>query len=549
MKSTLRKILFFVKFLEIRLRFVAILVVTALVVGYWDHVQNYYERWQRERHAHEHRPGETEAPSAAEEMEYFCPMHPFVVRDKKGKCPICGMDLVPRKKGAKTELPEGTLARVQVSPERIVQGGVEVEPVKYRLLANSLRAFGSVELDETRVSRIIARFPGRVEELKVDAVGLEVKKGDLLARLYSPKFLAASEEYAQAVGAWQRAMMDQKVSEESKTRAGDIAAFARQRLALAGFTAEQLDEIAEKGISSHYVTLFSPLAGTVLEKKVLLGDMVEEGSGLYTIADLSSLWIQAQVLEADIAAIKRGMPVEISTVSRPGEKFYGVVDFIYPTVNSENRSVKVRIVVANKEGKLRPGMYTVVEMKSPMGEFAELGDKEKAGMKMTGEKEKEAPPDGHDLYYCPMHPEVTSDKPGKCEKCGGMALVKKEPAPAAEEGQWVEGFTCPMHPDILRPNAGKCDLCGCAMDLKLYRAERVLSIRETAVIDTGARQIVYVESAPGIYDARAVTLGPRAGEYYRVIEGLKETDRVVARGAFLIDAESRLNAGTQAQSE
>src|SRR5258706_14434270 len=150
-KSGFKKFLFFLKFLEIRLRFVAVLLVTALVGGYWDTIQNYYERWTRSP--------EKDQKQASSDTEFFCPMHPFVVRDTFGKCPICSMDLVLRKKGAVVKLPAGVLTRVQVSPERIMQAGVQVEPVAYRLLSRTIRAYGVVETDETRIARVNARFP------------------------------------------------------------------------------------------------------------------------------------------------------------------------------------------------------------------------------------------------------------------------------------------------------------------------------------------------------------------------------------------------------
>ncbi len=620
-----RKILFFLKFLEIRLRFVLILLITALVVGYWDNIQNYYERWQRNRatpagHAHE---GET-AAQIQSEFEYTCAMHPFVVRDHPGKCPICGMDLIKRKKGAQVQLPEGTLARVQVSPERIMQAGVQIEPVAYRLLMRAVRTYGVIETDETRVAKIVARFPGRIDELMVNSVGLVVKKGEPLARIYSPKFLAATQEYLQAVKAERQANMDSQASADDKRRAGQLAEFARQRLLLAGFTTEQLNGIREQGKVSESVTLNSPLAGTVLEKNALPGQMVEEGSTLYTIADLSTVWVQALTIESDLSAVNVGMPVEVTSVSWPGEIFYGTVDFIYPTVDLQNRSVKVRVVVANPAGKLKPGMYVMAVMRSPVGRYgdadkvakdtkkdlpiteakmAEMGAGEKtnahAAMKMDSSApdlskqpskpvklptETQADADaflarlapGAEYYHCTMDPEVVSDKPGDCPKCG-MHLAKankeRKPEPQGHEGpagqgqgrpaagppvgqlvaaradqpsteQWAEGYSCEMHPDELSDKPGVCSICGCGMKLKKMRIERVPSIPESAVVDTGTRQIVYVESQPGVYDAREVKLGARAGAFYPVLSGLKLGDKIVARGSFLIDAEARLNPAT-----
>jgi len=578
-----KKLLFFLKLVEIRLRFVAILVVTALVVGYWDNIQNYYERWQR---AHGHAAQATSEHAAQGAYEYFCPMHPFVVREAPGNCPICGMDLVQRKRGAPTELPAGVLTRVQVSPERIMQAGVRVEPVAYRHLLHTVRSYATIEPDETRLAKIIARFPGRVDGLMVNATGAVVKKDEPLARIYSPRFLAAAQEYVQALAAQRTTEKDPQANAEAKRRAQEIAEFARRRLDLAGFTSDQLDAIAKSGKADERVTLYSPLAGTILEKNVLLGQMMEEGTTLYTIADLSTVWIQAQIIESDIEAVKVGMPVEVTTVSRPGEIFFGTVDFIYPTVDLETRSVRVRIVVANPDNKLRPGMYVTAVLRSPIGRYGEIGTpqepKPEAGAKpevksaagktasAPASKELKLPtttkaaaeaflaalPQGAEYYVCPMHPEVVSDKPDKCPKCG-MPLEKKtktemKPAVSVAEmpstERWIEGYTCAMHLDVFQPKGGICQVCGCGMETTKWRVERVLSIPEMSVIDTGNSKIVYVEALPGIYDAHAVTLGSRAGAYYPVLAGLGLGERIVARGSFLIDAEARLNPTTTTTS-
>ena len=570
-RSLPRRILFVVKFLDIRLRFILILVVTALVVGYWDHIQNYYERWQRNHQVQESAGGKETEP-AAQEIEYYCGMHPFVVRDRPGKCPICGMDLVQRKKGEPVTLPEGTLARVQVSPQRIMQGGIQVEPVLYRILTRTIRSYGVAEPAEGRLAKIVARFPGRVQDLMVDAVGIAVNKGDALARIYSPKYLAASQEYIRAVSNQQKGaeISNPDTAALEKTRAEQLAAAARRRLALAGFTEGQLDAIAESGKVSDTVTLYSPLSGTVIEKSILLGEAVEEGTPIFTVADLSSLWVQVKVLEADIAAVKMGMPVEITAVAWPGVIFYGNVDFIYPILDTESRSVKMRVTVANPDGKLKPGMFANAVIRAPIGEFAEDDATRKpAKTDHASKNEQVAPPSlpttvqedadkylaslasGGEYYQCSMDANVVSDKPGDCPLCG-MKLEKrqKESTPAAEGPDagsmepWTEGYACPMHPDELSDKPGICTTCNCGMKMVHWRVERVLSVPETAVIDTGEKKVVYVETAAGVYDARAVTLGARAGSYYPVIDGLTASQRIVTQGAFLIDAEARLNPAT-----
>lgn len=240
--SLVKRVFFFIRFLEIRLRFIAILVVTALLVGYWDHIENYYERWQRHRVSGGAADQGTKTQS---EFEYYCGMHPFVVRDTPGKCPICGMDLVQRKRGAPSTLPEGVFARVQVSPDRIMQAGVSVEPVLYRMLTRTVRSYGVVEPAETRVAEVIARFPGRVDELMVNATGLPIKKGEPLARIYSPRFLDGVQEYARALADQRRIDDNPNANPIEKQRAGNLVDAARKRLSLAGFTDSQLEEIAK----------------------------------------------------------------------------------------------------------------------------------------------------------------------------------------------------------------------------------------------------------------------------------------------------------------
>lgn len=624
----IKRVLFFIRFLEIRLRFIFILVATALLIGYWDHIQNYYERWQRHHSA---------APSdhleaVRGEFEYYCGMHPFVVRDAPGKCPICGMDLVQRKRGAAAMLPEGVFARVQVAPERIMQAGVTVEPVLYRMLSRTVRSYGVVEPAETRVAEVIARFPGRVEELMVNATGMPIKKGEPLARIYSPQFLQGAQEYLRAIENRRNIAKAEQADPLEMQRADSLVEAARKRLSLAGFTDQQLKEIAESSGGASSVTLYSPVTGTVMKKNAVVGQTVEEGTSLYSIADLATLWVQVQVIESEISAVHAGMPVEVSSVAWPGEIFYGTVDFFYPEVDPGSRSLKVRVAISNHEGKLKPGMYVNAVMRSPIGRYGSVEEMniEKAAKSATGgpvtlptldaphaaqflaglkdgakyytctmdppimsdkpgdcpicnmklvERQKgrtdlpamETPTSvalqtqtkddaakflsglagGAEYYTCSMHPEVVSDKEGTCPICN-MKLERRAKAKVQETGsiaaatagsydQWAEGFTCPMHLDSLSDTGGICTDCGCGMPKSKWRIERVVSVPESAVIDTGDNTMVYVESAPGLYDARGVTLGPRSGAYYPVLDGLVLGERIVTRGAFLIDAEARLN--------
>lgn len=557
-KGFWKRLWFWVKFLEIRLRFVALLVLTGIVVGYWENIQNHYERWQRERAGVAERIGHDADTAATATEEFFCPMHPFVVRSAKGKCPICGMDLARRKKGEATTLPEGVTARVQVSPERIMQSGVQVETVAMRNLVRTVRSYGAIEPDERLQQRLIARFPGRIDELKVRSVGEVVNAGDVLARIYSPEYYALANEYLISWRSWKKAQ-----GSEGEARAKAMMELPRRRLSLAGFSDERFREIETADAVDDRITLYAPTSGTVIERMVVEGDMVEAGSPLFTTVDLSRVWVQAQIIESESAAVKIGMPVEVTLTSYPGDIFRGVADFLYPTVSTETRTVKVRVEIPNPDGRLRPGMYAMVALRQPMGR-SEVIDASAMPSDIADPGTADAIPI---RYWCPMHPEVQSDVPAKCDKCGGMDLMKMTPEEYAQHGpramswhgdhettstlaasHWTYGWSCAMHPEELEAGPGVCTTCGCGMELMPTRTEAVLSIPEIAVIDTGTRKIVYTEFADGVFDAREVVLGPRVGEYYQVLDGLSAGQRIASRGAFLIDAEARLNPVSLAES-
>ena len=502
-KTTLRmkRIIFGLRFLEMRLRFVMVLIVTAFVVGYWSEIENFVERWQRGNINHS-----LEAADGAVVREiYSCPMHPFVIRHEPGKCPICGMDLVKQAAHA------GALraGEVQVSPQQIFQSDIKIESVGFRLLTRSVRSYAVVEPAEDRMRKIVARFPGRIETMQVNTVGSIVKEGEPLVTIYSPKFMSAIYEYLQVAG-------------KGSGPEGKLSEFSRERLLLAGLTEQQLANYERTRSVGRELTLFAPLSGTVLERNVLVGEVVDEGTVLYSLADLSQVWVQVLVPEHDAFGITEGMSVEVSSDARPGELFYGTVDFISPTVNPENRTVKIRVKVDNQRGELRPGTYVMANIRVPLGNVQVGAQKDKS----EGTSKD---------FTCPMHPEVRSATAGTCPICG-MNLIE---APKLL-GKKVVGYGCPMHPDELSPNPGVCEVCGCGMEKQYVEREMVLAVPEEAVIDTGTKKIVYVEKSPGLFQARDVVLGERVDNFYPVLSGISEGDQVAARGAFLIDAEVRI---------
>jgi membrane fusion protein, copper/silver efflux system len=415
-----------------------------------------------------------------------------------------------------------------------------------------VKTYGLIEPDERLQTRVIARFPGRLDVLHVRSAGETVKQGQPLAEIYSPEFYAAANEYLIAWRGVQRAGDAGPEGERAKSLLG----ISRQRLRLAGFTDEQFKEIETTGKVGDHITLYAPASGTVVERGVVEGEMLTDGTPLFTIVDFSRVWIQAQVIESEVGAIKPGMPAEVTLVAWPGEIFRGEVDFIYPTLTPESRTLKVRVVVDSPQGRLKPGMYATVAFHAPLGR-QELATAEE----VETHRQQSAAEAGKPKFWCPMHHEVQSETMIDCPKCG-MHLEEVPDDEWAEEleaggvkseislssdtltsgtAHWSYGWSCAMHPEELEPKPGVCTTCGCGMKLEPYRIEGVLTVPEQGVIDTGARKIVYTEATPGIYDAREVVLGARVGEWYQVLQGLEAGQRIVARGSFLIDAEARLN--------
>ncbi|MBX9790586.1 MAG: efflux RND transporter periplasmic adaptor subunit [Pirellulales bacterium] len=339
-----------------RLRFIAVLVAIGLVITQWDRLVQYYERWTRPAGA---------AGAASSDIEYFCPMHPTVIRDNpKDKCPICFMPLSKRKKGdAHTEaLPAGVVNRVQLSPYRVVLAGANTWKVDYQPLVKEIEAVGYIEFNERGERTVSARVAGRIDELFVSETGKFVDAGEKLAAIYSPELLSAV----------------QSLLISQRNRNEELLKSTRTKLELLGVDARQIDEILAHGRTDTHVSIYSPITGHVIKKKVREGQYVEEGQALYEIADLSSVWILAQIYEDDLAFLpleqshrhategsESDIPVIATTRGLPGEEFEGKLTFIYPHVDQDTRTVAVRFEVANPGHKLRPGMTATVTLRVP----------------------------------------------------------------------------------------------------------------------------------------------------------------------------------------
>lgn len=284
---------------------------------------------------------------------WTCSMHPQIRLPEPGQCPICGMDLIPLEAGSGG----GDAGRrtLTLSPAARAIAEVSVTPAERREVRTTLRVVGKLEADETRTREISAWVAGRIDRLSIDATGVAVRAGQDLFDLYSPELYSAQEELLQAIAASEA--MSHSGLESTRSSAVRTVNAARERLRLWGLTAKQIEAVEARGKPSDHVTITAPMSGIVMHKAAVEGTYVKEGQHVYAIADLSMLWLQLDVYEADLAWVKVGDPVEFETDAYRGETFPGQVTFIDPVLDERSRSVKVRVNVENPHGRLKPGMF------------------------------------------------------------------------------------------------------------------------------------------------------------------------------------------------
>jgi len=422
-------------------------------------------------------------------QKWYCSMDPQIIRNGPGKCPICGMDLIPMPSDSAIGVGPGEFV---VSEEAAKLMEIETSVVQRKFVTNLVRMVGKIDYDETRIKNITAWVPGRIDRLYVDFTGITVSKGDHMVRLYSPELISAQAELLQAI----KAAGNIKTGTSDLVQKSTLATLeaAREKLRLLGLGAKQIENIENSGEPQTHITINSPIGGIVVHKNATEGMYVETGTPIYTIADLSRLWVKLDAYETDLPWIRYGQAVEFTTQAYPGEVFKGIISFIDPVLNAKTRTVKVRVNVDNKEGKLKPEMFVKAVVRSSV-----VG---------TGKV---------------MAPEMA--------------------------GKWI----CPMHPDVVKDIKGNCDICG--MDLvtteslgyvKADIADRApLIIPASAPLITGKRAVVYVQlpdKEEPTYQGREIVLGPRAGDYYIVESGLQKGQVVVTNGNFKIDSAMQIQA-------
>ena len=412
-----------------------------------------------------------------EDKRYICPMMCTPPSTEPGRCPVCAMELVEATGGGGGD---GISVTIESSARRLV--GIQTAMSKMGEVNRTIRTIGSIDFDESRLSTISAYIDGRLEKMYANYAGVKVNEGDDLALIYSPQLYTAQTEFITSMNS------DGKIG-RFQISGGDLNKMARENLAELGMTQSQIDQLGKSGKPMSRIRIKSPQSGTVIEKSAVEGDYVKTGHKLYRVADLSSVWLMLDLFPDDASAVRFGQQVEAEIQSMPGEVFTGRVAFIDPTVNPKTRTVRVRVEIMNFDGKLRPGDYATARVTVPAIPMDQVYDPALANK-----------------FISPMHPQVIRDEPGKCPLCD-MDLVSTSQLGFAAE-------PLPM--------------------------QQVVTVPRDAVLLAGENSVIYVETEPGRFEIRRVTVGPMNRKEAVIVEGLSAGETVATGGNFLIDSQMQL---------
>ena len=292
-------------------------------------------------------------PGAPSDVAYYtCSMHPSVRSDTPGTCPICAMDLTPV---SREEIETGTIL---VDARRRQLIGVKTGVARRQTLVQTIQTVGQVRYDETRLADVSLKFRGWIGEIFADYTGKFVEAGTPLFTIYSPELLSAQDEYLESL----------HQSRHNPERGSALLEAARSRLLLWDLKQPQLEALTERNRPAEYVPILSPLSGTIIVKNAVKGSAVSPGQLLYRIADLSAVWIEAQIYEYEVPLAKVGQTAEISLSYLPDRRFRAKVSYIYPYLDAGSRTARIRIEAPNPHGALKPEMYANVEIQVPLGE-------------------------------------------------------------------------------------------------------------------------------------------------------------------------------------
>ena len=406
--------------------------------------------------------------TAGEKTLYTCSMHPQIIQDHPGECPVCGMKLVSLRKDAsaaaqgkqagdreikyyKSSMLLGEISQtprkdsmgmdmvpvyegedesqtINVDPVTVQKMGVRTAPVTKGPLHRVIRTVGSIDYNETALADVTTKFRGWIENLYVDSTGKEVHKGEPLFDIYSPELYSAQNEYILAL---------------NQSGSGSLRSSARQKLKLFDISEDQIAELEKTRQPQRTLRVNAPINGVVVEKMAVKGQMIDAGMKLYRLADLGIVWVQSQIYEQDLALLQVGQEAEVSLSYLPDRKFRGRITYIYPTMDEKTRTAKVRMEFHNPGFFLKPGMFATVE----------------------------------------IHAE-------------------------------------------LDPQA--------------------LLVPDTTILRSGDSNTVFVALGDGKFEPRTVTLGPRGeNDEVQVLSGVKQGERVVTSGQFMLDSESQLREAIQ----
>jgi Cu(I)/Ag(I) efflux system membrane fusion protein/cobalt-zinc-cadmium efflux system membrane fusion protein len=311
--------------------------------------------------------GNGDAATAADPAErqaqtlYTCPMHPEVIEPEPGDCPICHMALVP----VERDPSGGASGVIEIDPVQVQNIGVVSEAARVGEIARSSRTVGILDFDAARVSWVNTKYGGWIEKVHVTYVGQEVAEGDPLFEIYSPELVATQEEYLRSLDYRQSLAGSDRA--EAREQAESLVRAARERLSYWDIGEEQIRQLETDGRAQRRLTVRSPAEGIVVEimDDSLEGMAVEPGMDLYKIADLSRVWVHADVYESDLSWVREGQRATVFFPQDADRTARGEVLFLYPQLSAETRTLKVCISLPNPDLRLRPGMYADVVIHGP----------------------------------------------------------------------------------------------------------------------------------------------------------------------------------------
>lgn len=327
----------------------AIIIATSLIVGFG------VGSWLLD-------PSGGDAHEHEQATVYRCPMHPTVVADRPGSCLVCGMDLVADRAEPASVASAGdemsAVGTIQIDPVTVQNIGVKTQVVSREQLNRTLRTVGRVDYDETSMTDVNTKIAGWVEKLHVDYTGQLVEKGQPLLEIYSPELVAAQEEYLTALDYKRRL----EASADADARMGglDLLEASLQRLRYWDVTDAQIRQLERTDAVGRTMTVYSPQEGIVVHKAVFEGAHIEPGQHLYRIAELSPVWVYADIYEYELPWVREGQAAQVELSYLPGKRFNGTVTHVYPFLDPKTRTVKLRMSFPNPDRALKPEMYANV---------------------------------------------------------------------------------------------------------------------------------------------------------------------------------------------